>query len=329
MRCGLSLLLLLIACGESSPAPEPIAAETAEAVETGEAAPVAEAVPELQGEVAESGDIAAENGVVEDSENTDPTPAEDVTLLTTPHPEARVEIDGRINHAGILRLTRALGLPTPLHVHGRPLAVPESEQAVSLVSFLSPGDSGDGDDQMHTEAWLLEHADGSLFRLGAARIPHQPVPSYNDIAVGGEDVATALTIKAQTIEDFDADGTMEYQVVVSLIDDVVCGVGALTRRYLMIFNLPTMSMALNIRTLESAVGDTYYRSTVLWGDQNDDGHPDVDLRVRSCNEWDEETRSCVRQGDAHVMYVWQSESDRWEHRRAVPGRMPCDGGDGE
>lgn len=329
MRCGLSLLVLLFACGETSPAPEPIAAETSETAEASETTEttentetaeteVAEVMPELQ-----DGDLAAEN----DAENSDPTPAQDATLLATPHPEARVEIEGRINRASILRLTRALGLPTPLHVHGRPLAVPESEQVISLVSFLSSGDSGGADDQMHTEAWLLERADGSLFRVGAGRIPHQPVPSYNDIAVGGEDLATALSIKAQTIEDFDADGTMEYQLVVSLIDAVVCGVGPLTRRYLMMFNLPTMATALNVRTLESGAGEIYFRSTVLWGDQNDDAHPDIDLRVRSCTEWSEEAWECVRHGDAHVMYIWQSESDRWEHQSSVPGRVPCDGGE--
>lgn len=326
MRCGLSFLLLLFACGDTAPVAEPnasehIAAEPPAAAETPEpAAPETEQqTPENsgQGEAAS----AAEADQAADSDGEAAGAPQGAPLLTAPNPEARVDVEGRINHAGIIRLSRALGLPAPLHLHGRPLSVPDSDQVISLVSFLSSSESG-VEDEMHTEVWLLERADGSLFRVGAARVPHQPVPSYNDIAVGGENLATALAIKAQSVEDFDNDGTKEYQVVIELIDAVVCGVGPLTRRYLMLFNLPTMSAALDVRTLESGGGEVYFRSTVLWGDQNDDEHPDIDLRVRSCAEWSEDTWECVRQNDAHVMYVWQPD-DRWVHQSSPPGRVPC------
>lgn len=330
MRSGLSFLLLLFACGETAPDPEPTASEpiTAEApaaAETQETAPpeAEQQRPETAelGEVADPTGQATEVQAAADSEETGAAP-QGAPLLTAQVPEARVDIEGRINHAGIIRLSRALGLPAPLHLHGRPFAVPDADQVISLVSFLAPGESGE-EDQMHTEVWLLERADGALFRVGAARVPHQPVPSYNDIAVGGEDLAAAIVIKAQNIEDFDADGNKEYQLVIELVDAVVCGVGPLTRRYQMIFNLPTMSTALDVRTLESGSGEVYFRSTVLWGDQNNDEHPDIDLRVRSCTEWSEETWECVGHNDAHVMYVWRAEADQWVHQSEVPGRVPC------
>ncbi|MFK7999106.1 MAG: hypothetical protein AB8H86_05895 [Polyangiales bacterium] len=330
MRSGLSFLLLLFACGETAPAPEPtasepIAAEAPAAAETQETAPP-EAEPERPettelGEVADPSGQATEVQTAADSEETGAAP-QGAPLLTAPNPEARVDIEGRINHAGIIRLSRALGLPAPLHLHGRPFAVPDADQVISLVSFLAPGESGE-EDQMHTEVWLLEHADGSLFRVGAARVPYQPVPTYNDIAVGGEDLATAIVIKAQSIEDFDADGAMEYQVVIELVDAVVCGVGPLTRRYQMIFNLPTMSTALDVRTLESGGGAVYFRSTVLWGDENNDEHPDIDLRIRTCSDWSDETRECTSESDAHVMYMWSAENDQWVHQSALPSRAPC------
>lgn len=327
MRRALSIVVILVACGESSQA-----APSVESNEyaTNEVATNEQDEQDEQADLPEAEQEAPEMAAASDSNEAasegEAAASRRAPLLTAPNPEARVPVEGRINHAGIIRLSRALGLPAPLHLHGRPFSVPDADQVISLVSFLAPGESGE-EDQMHTEVWLLERADGSLFRVGAARVPYQPVPTYNDIAVGGENLATAIVIKAQSIEDFDSDGAMEYQVVIELVDAVVCGVGPLTRRYQMIFNLPTMSTALDVRTLESGGDAVYFRSTVLWGDQNNDEHPDIDLRVRTCSEWSDETRECTSESDAHVMYMWSAENDQWVHESALPSRAPC--GEGE
>ncbi|MEM6955710.1 MAG: hypothetical protein AAF645_08475 [Myxococcota bacterium] len=246
-------------------------------------------------------------------------------VLPTPHAEASTEVGERINRASILRLTRALGLPAPLYVHGRPVVVPETARALVLISFLRRGDRRNPEDEMHTELWLLESSDGRLSRVAAAPMPHEPVPTYNEIAVGAEGLGSALSVKAQNIEDFDGDSDLEYQVVVELIDEVVCGQGALTHRHVLIYNLSDLSLALNIQTGESATVSNF-RSTILWGDRNEDGHPDVDLRVRNCVEWggDYPEISCAREQDTHVYYLWEEAGDRWVAAESAEGREPCD-----
>ena len=111
-------------------------------------------------------------------------------------------------------------------------------------------------------------------------------------------------------------------MVIDVDDEVVCGPGLLTHRFFMVYNLhDELDIAADIPLSESTQLGQASRGTVRWLDHNDDGHPDLHLRLKECTEGWYNDDSCRRESTTHHDYLWDSAADRWH--LGDSGSVPC------
>ena len=224
----------------------------------------------------------------------------------------------------VYRLAHAVGLPG-IHIHGRPTAVGTGRHAV-VISYAGDTSAWADIAVLRPALWLIEQdADGTTRRVAEALIPHIPAEGYHAVAVGEAPEGNGFQVLTSRVDDLDHDEKPELELVIRVEDEMSCGLGLISHRFFMIYNIgDTLTLAADIPLSESSYRGPTSRGTVRWEDLNADGHPDLNLRLKTCTEGSyapESEDGCLSESTTYVPHHWDPEEDRWHLGSNVT--VPC------
>jgi hypothetical protein len=219
--------------------------------------------------------------------------------------------------------------PGALDVLGRAIAAGPGRWVAIVVG--GPGSEEDGALEVGA-AVIASTPDGAGEPTLLAWLPLPTEGVWATLARGGEvtsELAEVPRVLASGLEDWDDDGQLELEVVLTYSGAPVCGVGATTyRHYFALETEGTPRVAAAILSGQASEADmgAQLTGTVLHEDTNGDGHRDLVLRSRLCERRDVEAEERTCEPSTRRVFPWDPARGTWMEPPPGSAAAPCDEG---